>query len=148
MPDGEGADFKQHLLWNLTRLLGGGCRHPLHNRFSLLAALDQDGTANKPLSDIKIYECDGRLRRPKSWARKAAKKKSTTASGASMRGIVDTGATLHLMKDESMSGLINSVQSNQSVVLSEIVFGGCCYFQWILCFGQSFPQDVGTEGSF
>jgi hypothetical protein len=33
-------------------------------------------------------------------------------------------------------------------VLSEIVLGGCCYFQWILCFGQSFPQDVGTEGSF
>eukprot|EP01047_Picozoa_sp_COSAG01_P038292 COSAG01_NODE_3100_length_6587_cov_11.955302_1_plen_151_part_10 len=53
---------------------------------------DQDGTANKPLSDIKIYECDGQLRRPKSWARKAAKKKSTTASGAGMRGIVDTGA--------------------------------------------------------
>ena len=39
MPGGEGVDFKQHLLWNLTRLLGGGCRHPLHNRFSLFAAL-------------------------------------------------------------------------------------------------------------
>ena len=39
MSGGEGVDFKQHLLWNLTRLLGGGCRHPLHNRFSLFAAL-------------------------------------------------------------------------------------------------------------
>ena len=29
-------------------------------------------------------------------------------------------------------------------VLSEIVFGGCCYFQWILCFGQSFPQDLAA----
>jgi hypothetical protein len=32
----------------------------------------------------------GQMRRPKSWARKAAKKKSAAASGATMRGIVDT----------------------------------------------------------
>jgi hypothetical protein len=77
---------------------------------------DQDGSSNKSLSDIKTYECDGQMRRPKSWARKAAKKKSAAASGATMRGIVDTGATLHLMKDESMDGLIDSIQSNQSVI--------------------------------
>ena len=98
---------------------------------------DQDGTSNKSLSDIKTYECDGRLRRPKSWARKASKKKSTTASGAGMRGIVDTGATLHLMKDG------NRMIDRKYRIVRERVKKKEILPVWID--GKTNPADVGTK---
>ena len=58
----------------------------------------------KPLGTVKVYQCDGQRRKSGSWARRAR-----------MKGIVDTGATLHLLKDESTPELIDSVESNKPV---------------------------------
>eukprot|EP01047_Picozoa_sp_COSAG01_P109306 COSAG01_NODE_38187_length_493_cov_0.616751_1_plen_52_part_10 len=37
---------------------------------------------------LEVYQCDGQRRKSRSWARRAR-----------LKGIVDTGATLHLLKD-------------------------------------------------
>jgi hypothetical protein len=53
-----------------------------------------------------------------------------------------------LRRDPAASGDSRSwpffTLSSLVFVLSEIVLGGCCYFQWILCFGQLFPQDLAA----
>jgi hypothetical protein len=58
--------------------------------------------ATGPRSDVIIAW--SRHSRTTSWARRAR-----------LKGIVDTGATLHLLKDESTPELIDSVESNRPV---------------------------------
>jgi hypothetical protein len=56
--------------------------------------------------------------------------------------------TIHPLTGFRMMAVPAHFLSSLVFVLSEIVFGGCCYFQWILCFGQSFPQDLAAPAVF
>ena len=77
-----------------------GCDEIILNTVKSVTFADEGAIGIKPLGTVKVYQCDGRRRKPRSWTRRAQ-----------MKGIVDTGATLHLLKDESTPELIDTVES-------------------------------------
>ena len=81
-----------------------GCGDTTPTTAKSVTFADDGAIGVKPLGTVKVYQCDGRRRKSRSWARRAR-----------MKGIVDTGATLHLLKDESTPELIDSAESNKPV---------------------------------
>ena len=81
-----------------------GCDDTIPNTVKSVTFADEGAIGIKPLGTVKVYQCDGRRRKSRSWT-----------SRAQMKGIVDTGATLHLLKDESTPELIDTVESNKPV---------------------------------
>jgi hypothetical protein len=81
-----------------------GCDDTPPNTVRSVTFADEGAIGIKPLGTVKVYQCDGQRRKSRSWARRAR-----------LKGIVDTGATLHLLKDESTPELIDSVEGNRPV---------------------------------
>jgi hypothetical protein len=69
--------------------------------------VDEGNIGSVPIGTVKTYQCANRLRKPRSWKGKGVARQRMA--------IVDTGATLHLLADESVPELINSVDSNRPV---------------------------------
>ena len=81
-----------------------GCDDTIPNTVKSVTFADDGAIGIKPLGTVKVYQCDGRRRKSRSWTHRVQ-----------MKGIVDTGATLHLLKDESTPELIDTVESNKPV---------------------------------
>ena len=99
-------DFKLTSVTNSsdTSQPAAGCDDTIPNTVKSVTFADEGAIGIKPLGTVKVYQCDGRRRKSRSWT-----------SRAQMKGIVDTGATLHLLKDESTPELIDTVESNKPV---------------------------------